>query len=414
VFDKQYPAKPTHATLVDNLDFSDEGDNYGTRVRGILTAPDDGPYIFYISGNDACILYLADSDDKFTKHVIAQTTRRTGWRAFGQNVSQQSEPIELKAGQRYYIEVLFKRGARQDASANGMDHASVAWRRPGRFGLGQTVIDAAYFSPYTKDPRDLDDDDLLDEFERAHGLDPNDPTGANGAWGDPDGDLLDNFHESQLSLDPKLADYQPLPGAALTDIPENLLQCQLPLDPTVDFKPIPGFALWECWENIPGSTLASLIASPSFPLAPTQCKWMSSLEGPCGMGKSYGSRLRAWIVPPATGSYMFAISGDNECELWLSPTDQKYDRQPIARVTEATGYRKWDEEASQVSTPVVLEAGKRYYIEVLHKQATGADHVSVAWKVPGASIFRVIRDTALAGYARDPSDLDDNDLPDAW
>ena len=241
VLDKAYPAKPTHRTLVDNLDFSAEGDNYGARLRGYLTAPDDGPYVFHISGNDACTLYLAESEDKFTKHVIAKTVRGTGWRAYGQNVSQQSDPVELKAGQRYYIEVLFKRGARQDPAANPRDHSSVAWSRPGRHGLGQTVIDAGYFSPYKRDPRDQDDDDLLDSWETAHNLDPTDPTGANGAWGDPDGDLLDNFTEMQAGLDPQVADAH---GA-------------------------PGFAMWECWENIVGD-LAALKADLSFPLHPTR------------------------------------------------------------------------------------------------------------------------------------------------
>ncbi|MEI7957384.1 MAG: PA14 domain-containing protein, partial [Verrucomicrobiota bacterium] len=414
VHDKRFPARPTHATLVDNIDFSAEGDSYGVRLRGYLTAPDDGPYVFYISGSDACVLYLAESEDKFTKHAIAQTSAGTGWRAFGQSHSQESEPVELKQGQKYYVEVLFKRGARQDHPANGIDNASVAWRRPGRQGLGQTVINAAYFSPYRPDPRDANDNYLLDSWELAYGLDPKDTTGANGAWSDGDGDWLDNFTEFQLHLDPRVADYQPLPGARLSDMPENFLQLQLPLDPKADFNCLPGFALWESWENIPGDSLAALIASPSFPLVPTQRKWVSSIEGPCGMGKSYGSRLRAWIVPPATGSYTFAISGDNECGLWLSPTDRKFDRQRIACVTDHSDYRKWDEQASQVSLPVRLEAGKRYFMEVLHKQGDGADHVSVAWKIPGSAVFRIIRDTALAGYARDPSDLDDNDIPDAW
>ena len=382
VLNNAYPVKPTHATLVDNMDFSQEGDNYGCRLRGFLTAPDDGPYIFYISGNAACMLYLAESEDKFTKHVIAKTIHGTGWRAYGQNVSQQSEPIELKAGQRYYIEVLFKRGARQDPAANPRDHASVAWKRPDRL---QTVIQAAYFSPYQKDPRDLDDHDLLDSWEIAHKLDPKDPTGVSGAWGDPDGDLLDNFTEMQSGLDPQVADAH---GA-------------------------PGIAMWECWEGIVGD-LAALKADLSFPLHPTRREWVTSLEGPSGLGNSYGSRLRAYLIPPVTGDYTFAIAGDNQCELWLSPSELKYYKVRIASVERWTAFREWDKEPGQVSKPIHLEAGRRYFIEALHKQDTKQDHVSVAFKAPSSKEFEVIRGKALAGFASDPADENDNDIPDAY
>ncbi len=382
VLNNQYPANPTRRTLVDNLDFSAEGDSYGVRLRGYLTAPDDGPYIFYLSGNDACILYLAESEDKFTKHEIAKTISGTGWRAYGQNVAQQSAPLELKAGQRYYIELLFKRDARQDPAAKPNDHSSVAWKRPDRL---QSVIHATYFSPYKRDPRDGDDDDLLDSFEIAKHLDPKDPAGAAGAWGDPDGDLLDNFTEMQSGLDPQVADFQ---GA-------------------------PGFAMWERWENIVGN-LDALNADLSFPLHPTQREAVTSFEGPAGLGNFYGSRLRAYLIPPVTGDYTFAISGDNQCELWLSPSELKYNKARIATVERWTAFREWDSEPGQVSKLIHLEAGKRYFIEALHKQDTKQDHVSVAFRVPGAKEFEIIRGNALAGFAGDPNDSDDDDILDSW
>ncbi len=411
VLDKRFPAKPSHTTLVDNLDFSDEGNNYGCRLRGYLTAPDDGAHVFYISGNNACILYLSDSENKFSKRVIAQTTGGTGWRIYGQNYSQQSEPIELKKGLRYYIEVLYKRGALLPLPANQKDHSSVAWKRPGRL---QTIIDAEYFSPHQPNTRDLDGDDLPDDWEKANGLNAGDPTGASGSWGDSDDDWLENFREFQLSLDPKTADYRPLPGLARWQQPENFLEFKLPLDAKVaDYQAIPGFALWECWQNIPGK-MQALITNPSFPSAPSQRKWVSSLEGPYGLGQSYGSRLRAFVMPPVAGDYVFAISGDNESELWLSSTDNRYDKERIAWISESSGYRKWDVEGRQISRPIRLQEGKRYYMEILHKQSIGADHVSVAWKIPGASVFKIIRDTSLAGFAPDPNDVNNNDLPDDW
>jgi hypothetical protein len=380
-----YPAKPTQSTLVDNMDFYDEGASYGVRLRGYLTAPDDGSYLFHISGNNACILYLAKSEDKFTKRLIARTIRGTGWRFFGRNPAQRSEPVELKKGDRYYIEVLYKRGAQPGQTVAQGDHASVAWTRAERKGLGEKVIGAEYFSPYKKDPRDADDDDLLDSWEQTHGLDATDPSGANGAWGDPDHDLLENLLEYQSDLDPQVADVH---GA-------------------------PGFALWEYWGGIAGN-LPALRANPAFPLKPTRREWVTALEGPSDFADFYGSRLRAFLIPPLSGDYTFAIAGDDQCELWLSNSELKYHRERIASVTRWTGYREWRKEAGQVSKPVRLEAGKRYFIEAIHKQDTRGNHVSVSWQIAGRKEFEIIRGDALAGFAGDPDDANDDDMLDSW
>jgi PA14 domain/Bacterial TSP3 repeat len=383
VFAPQFPSKPTSSTLVDNMDFSNEGENYGVRIRGYLTAPEDGSYVFSLAGNDACSLFLAESEEKFSKHLIAQITRETAWRSFGKDLSQSSERITLKAGKKYYIEILYKRGIQPAGTVTPFDHASVAWEYSGR---PRTVISADYLSPYQSDPRDFDDDDLPDEWEKRHGLDPNDASGVNGAWGDPDGDWLENFREFQAGLNPKIADV------------ENT----------------PGFALWECWADTVTTKVVDLKASPAFPLKPTQRKWVTSLEGPQRLANFYGSRLRAYLIPPITGDYTFAIAGDNSCQLWLSTTDKKYSKQHIASVQKWTGRRSWYEEPGQISRSIRLEAGKRYFVEVLHVQGTKEDHASVAWTLPGKGYFEVIRDKAIAGFVRDPNDLDDDDLPDDW
>ena len=141
---------------------------------------------------------------------------------------------------------------------------------------------------------------------------------------------------------------------------------------------------------------------------------MTSLEGPSGLGNFYGSRLRAYLIPPVTGDYTFAIAGDNQCELWLSPSEFKYYKVRIASVARWTGFREWDKEPGQISKPIHLVAGGRYFIEALHKQDTKQDHVSVAFKVPGAKEFEIIRGKAIAGFAGDPEDKNDNDIPDSY
>jgi hypothetical protein len=47
---------------------------------------------------------------------------------------------------------------------------------------------------------------------------------------------------------------------------------------------------------------------------------------------------------------------------------------------DATIYRP-----GRVSSPITLEAGKHYYVEVLHKQGRLGEYVDVAWRIPGGA-----------------------------
>lgn len=382
--DPRFPAKPNHATLVDSMDFSDEGTNYGVRLRGYITAPEEGLYRFSISGNNSCTLYLAESEDKFTKRVIAKVDHGTKWRQFWTSPVQESDPVELEKGERYYVEVLYKRGETDEARPGEKDHSSVAWERP---GVPRSIIGGEFLAPYRPDPSDLDDDDLPDGWERQHGLDPESPSGRDGAWGDPDGDSLENFREFQAGLDPMKADVH---GA-------------------------PGLVLQEHWADAQGK-MPGFKSDPRFPLVPTRKAWLESLELPQGEGIRHGNRLRALLVPPVSGQYVFTISGFNGCELLLSPSDAKYGREEIARLDYGCNFRQWDVQDGRVSAPVFLEQGKRYFVEVIHQHhaLNRASHLSVGWKVPGSDTFELIGGESLVAFAGDPNDIDDDDLPDDW
>lgn len=56
---------------------------------------------------------------------------------------------------------------------------------------------------------------------------------------------------------------------------------------------------------------------------------------------------------------------------------------------------------TQLSRPVFLHKGQKYFIEVLHKQGRLDDHVLVGWKIPGFNHFRHISGTSISLYVDD-------------
>lgn len=55
----------------------------------------------------------------------------------------------------------------------------------------------------------------------------------------------------------------------------------------------------------------------------------------------------------------------------------------IASLEGKSRTRDWERLRSEsISKPVRLEAGKRYWVEALHREASGADLFAVTWQMP--------------------------------
>ena len=102
---------------------SDRGDNLGTRLQALLTAPATGSYTFWIASDDNGRLLLSNSSDPAGRALIARVDSWTAPDAFDTYATQQSAPVNLVAGQQYYIEAFAKEGG-------GGDNLSVAWSGP--------------------------------------------------------------------------------------------------------------------------------------------------------------------------------------------------------------------------------------------------------------------------------------------
>ena len=146
----------------------------------------------------------------------------------------------------------------------------------------------------------------------------------------------------------------------------------------------------DVWTNVPGTTLSSILLNTP----PNETGLITNLEAPQNDGDNFGARIRGSLTAPATGSYRFWITGDHAAELWISNDNEEVNSFRRAEVTAPTALRGWTDPGAGKSDFLWLEAGKQYYIEVRHKEATGFDHVSVGWLKPGEGGVDPTDDTA--------------------
>ncbi|NLD99902.1 MAG: hypothetical protein GX640_08505, partial [Fibrobacter sp.] len=134
----------------------------------------------------------------------------------------------------------------------------------------------------------------------------------------------------------------------------------------------------EIWTGISGSTISSLTSNSRFPSSPNDTALITGyFESQTNWNDNYGTRIRGYVHPPVTGNYIFWVSGNDNCELWLSTDDKQSHKTLIASVLGYIGEREWTKYAQQQSAAIPLVAGKRYYIEGLHKEATNSDNFAV-------------------------------------
>ncbi len=155
-----FPNSPTGSRWVESWLFppgssggSSWNDNYGDRMRGYIYPPQTGDYTFWIAGDDLCELWLSTDDTPANAKLIA---RVTGWtdamdwdQATGSTdkAAMKSQPIPLKAGQRYYMETLHK-------EAGGGDSVGVAWAGPG-IGATHVLLDGKYCAAFIRNPEPM-------------------------------------------------------------------------------------------------------------------------------------------------------------------------------------------------------------------------------------------------------------------
>lgn len=145
-----------------------------------------------------------------------------------------------------------------------------------------------------------------------------------------------------------------------------------------------GFLKRELYSNIAGASVADLTAASTFPGEPDVTGLVGLFEAPAGIGDAYGQRLTGFVTPTETANYIFYLAADDTAELYLGTDETEASKQLIASELQWNNWRAWIDPAKRNpdapenrSSPILLEAGRQYYVEVLHKEDVGGDHLAV-------------------------------------
>ncbi|TLS48333.1 hypothetical protein FE782_31195 [Paenibacillus antri] len=430
------------------------GSDYGARVRGYITPPASGSYTFYISGDDNAEFWLSSDANPANKAKIALVTGWTTQRFWTKYDAQRSRAVNLTAGQKYYFEVLHKEAAGGDYMAAGWTgpgipnvtvipgSALTPYKGPGAVvreqwsGVAGTAVSAIPLNApvsAVSTLTSLEGPDVGHNYgARVRGYIVPPASGSYTLYvsGDDNAELWLSTDASPLNktriarvpgwTNPRQWNKYPEQQAAARNLVAGqryyveILHKQatggghvavgwsgpglagiavVNGDALLPYNPSGNVTL-EYWTGVAGNTVAQIPVGTT----PAGTAPLGRLETPVNWTDQYGMRIRGYITPFADGAYTLYIASDDYSELWLSTDDQPGNKVLIASVTDWTNPLQWNKYASQQSAPVQLVAGKRYYIEVLHKEGANDDHVEVGWTGLGTGTITVIPGTVLSHY----------------
>ena len=102
---------------------NDSVNNWGQRLRAFVVPPTNGNYTFWIASDDASELFVSTDETPANEMAVASVSTWTNFREFSKEANQQSSPIYLQGGKRYYVEALMQQGG-------GGDNLTVQWQLP--------------------------------------------------------------------------------------------------------------------------------------------------------------------------------------------------------------------------------------------------------------------------------------------
>jgi hypothetical protein len=366
-------------------------------MKAYLCVPQTGNYTFWISSDDNSQLWLSSNDQPENKRLIASVTGATRFREYNKYPSQQSVVIPLEAGMKYYIEALHKEGTGNDFISVGWQLPDGAMERPiqgnrltpiGSVGENQSPV-LSFIEPEHNERFDSGSDIWL----RVNASDPDGSIYSvqfeansevlNVDMAAPYEFLWNNVANGSYHIIARATDNQGRTTSEVIDIVVGEQYCENT-----------GKIYREVWTGVSGTTVSSIpVNSP-----PSRSIELTNFSTPNYYGNDYGARIRGYLCVPVTGTYTFFIASDDHSELWLSTDDNPENKVRIAYLNGAVPVNVWNKYSTQTSAAIQLTGGQRYYIEALHKEGNGADHVAVAWRFQNGDFEGPIPGNRLIPY----------------
>ncbi len=402
-----FPSNASSELFLTSADYeTDHGSNYGSTMRGFVIPPATGSYTFWIASDDSGELRISPDATQANAVVRASNTGYTNPNTYNTYASQQSVALTLTAGQPYYVEARQKQG-------NGGNHLSIAWQGP---GFSQQVIPGRFLAPFHQNyvpsipsttftvrrdayvgsaigivpVNDVNTQDQHNAFAVTGGtgaglFSVDAATGIMRAKGSPA--TLATGASYTLNINTSDTGTPVLSGSGTITI--NVI------DPaTINVSGISQ----QIWTNMNGTSVTNLTSDTRYPYQPTTTRTLTTFEGPSGYGSYYGTRIRALVTPPTTGTYTFYISSDDSSRLMFNTSSSATGAAQIASVSGYTTAGVYTTQTSQTSAAFALTAGQSYYIEALQKQGNGGDFLQVAWTGPNITTPTIIPGSALKPY----------------
>jgi hypothetical protein len=375
------------------------GDNYGSRIRGYICAPASGNYTFWISGSDRTELWLSTDENPVNKRIIAFSTEFTYARQWTKYASQKSSPITLVANQKYYIEALHK-------EATAADHVAVGWQLPG--GILERPIPGLRLIPFggssnvTNPVVTITSPDDGETFRAPASVNIEADASMS------EGSITKvEFYNGTSKLGEDLASpytftWNNVQPGSYTIVAKAIDDNGTSTTDEIDISVSDGSAcfgtgtiLREIWTGVSGADVGSVPVNST----PDGSIELPIFEDLTNAGDNYATRVSGYLCVPATGAYTFWISSNDHSELSLSTDSDPANKRRIAYVSGYTNARQWTKFSTQQSNPINLIAGQSYYIEALHKEGVGSDHMAVGWQLPDGSLERPISGDRLSPAA---------------
>ena len=150
------------------------------------------------------------------------------------------------------------------------------------------------------------------------------------------------------------------------------------------------------YNAIAGTDIPSLTSNAKFPNFPDLVAYPTLFENPGGGGdhaNDYGAQIVGFVHPPVSGAYKFFVSADDNAVLYLSTDENPANKVAVAREPAWAGFRNFIDQGAEdrdgnaangaetinagrgpagagvnISAPITLQAGCKYYAEFLFKE----------------------------------------------